>query len=125
MFNKTYFALSVVIFIIEVLTALFVRDRFVRPYLGDVLVVILLYCFTQSFFRLPVFIVAAGVLLFSFIMEFLQYIHIVNKLGLEKSVFARTVMGTSFAWHDLVAYTAGIGVVLLVEKLLKKDLFTS
>jgi len=115
-FNKNYFGLAVLIFTIEVLIALFVRDNFVRPYLGDVLVVILIYCFVRSFLNLPVFTLAIGVLIFSFTLEFLQYINIVEKLGLERSKIARTVIGTSFAWIDLLAYTAGIAIVLVVEK---------
>src|SRR5688572_29080729 len=115
-FNKNYFAFVILFFAIEVLIALFVNDNFVRPYLGDVLVVILIYCFIRSFIRLPVSTVATIVLVFSFSLEFLQYVHIVEKLGLEKSSIARTVMGTSFAWNDLLAYVVGVAIVMVVEK---------
>src|SRR6478609_5115448 len=101
-FNKNYFSLAVLIFIIEVLIALFVHDSFVRPYLGDVLVVILIYCFIKSLLPLPVFPVALFVMAFSFTIEFLQYIHIVDKLGLRKSTLAKTVIGISFAWNDIL-----------------------
>ena len=118
-FNKNYLGLTILIFVIEVLIALFVRDTVVRPYLGDVLVVILLYCFIKSFINLPAFPVAMVVLLFAFTIEFLQYVNLVEMLGLEKSRLARTVLGTSFAWLDLVSYTVGLLVVLVVEKQLK------
>jgi Protein of unknown function (DUF2809) len=124
-FNKNYFGLAVLIFIIEILIALFVRDGFVRPYLGDVLVVILIYCFVKSFLPLPVFPVAILVMAFSFTIEFLQYIHIVDKLGLRKSTLAKTVIGTSFAWNDILAYVAGIAIILLVEKYRPKKIKTS
>lgn len=122
-FNKNYFVLTVLIFCIEVLIAIFVHDNVVRPYLGDVLVVILIYCFVKSFLKLSVLTVAIFVLVFSFTIEILQFLNIVEKLGLEKSEIARTVMGTSFAWIDLVAYIAGIAIVLIFEKYcLKKEL---
>ena len=122
-FNRNYFNLAIFIFIIEVLIALFVNDRFIRPYGGDVLVVILIYCFVKSFFGFPIAPVALGVLLFSFVLEILQSIKIVEKLGLEKSAIARTVIGTSFAWMDILSYIVGIGIVLFVEKVvLKKEL---
>jgi hypothetical protein len=114
-FNKTYFGLAILIFIIEVLIALFVKDNFVRPYVGDVLVVILMYCFAKSFLRVPVRLLAMSVLAFSFIIEALQYVKIVEGLGWEKSQFARTVIGTSFAWADIIAYMVGIAIVLGVE----------
>ncbi len=115
-FNKNYFGLTVLIFIVEVLIALFVHDRFIRPYLGDVLVVILLYCFLKSFLKLSFLTTALGVLIFSFMIEFLQFLHIVEKLHLEESKFARTVLGTSFSWIDLFTYVIGIIIILLVEK---------
>ena len=38
-----------VLLVIEVLIALFVHDNFVRPYIGDVLVVIVIYTFVRIF----------------------------------------------------------------------------
>ncbi len=122
-FNIRYFALAALIFIIEVIIALYVKDRFIRPYGGDVLVVVLMYCFVKSFFDFPVAPLALSVLIFAFVIESLQYIKIMEKLGLEKSALARTVIGTSFAWMDILSYIAGIGMVLLVENVvLKKEL---
>lgn len=119
-FNKHYFGFAVLIFIIEVMIALFVNDNFVRPYLGDILVVILIYCFIKSFLKLPVLNVAVFVLLFSFTIEFLQFLNIVEKLHLEKSKIARTVIGTSFSWIDLLTYIIGISIVILIEKYWQK-----
>jgi hypothetical protein len=122
-FNKNYFGLTLLIFLIEVLIALFVNDTFIRPYLGDVLVVILIYCFLKSFLKLPVLTVALFVLAFSFTIEFLQFFNIVEKLHLEKSKIARIVIGTSFSWIDLLTYIAGIAIVIVVEKYwLKKEI---
>ena len=45
LFRRSYFSFFVLLFIIEVLIALFVNDRLIRPYVGDFLVVILIYCF--------------------------------------------------------------------------------
>lgn len=125
-FNKNYFGFAVLIFFIEVLIALFVHDSFVRPYLGDVLVVILIYCFLKSFLQLPVLTVAIFVLIFSFAIEFLQFLNIVEKLRLEKSKIARTVIGTSFSWIDLLTYIVGIAIVIIVEKYwFKKEIKTT
>ncbi|WP_035671154.1 DUF2809 domain-containing protein [Flavobacterium sp. 83] len=115
-FNKNYFCFAILIFFIEVLIALFVHDSFVRPYLGDVLVVILIYCFSKSFLKLPVLTVALFVLLFSFTIEFLQFLHIVEILHLEKSKIAKTIIGTSFSWIDLLTYIIGIAIVIIIEK---------
>lgn len=115
-FNKAYFFFTVLIFAIEVLIAVFVEDNFIRPHLGDVLVVILIYCFLRSFLRLSVLTTAMLVLIFSFSLEFLQYLKIVEKLGLENSRIARTILGTSFDWMDLINYMLGIAMVILIER---------
>ncbi|PZX91889.1 DUF2809 domain-containing protein [Flavobacterium aquariorum] len=115
-FNKNYFGFAILIFLIEILIALYMNDPFVRPYLGDVLVVILMYCFLKSFLKIPVLTVAIVVLFFSFTVEFLQFLNIVEKLGLGKSKIARTVIGTSFSWIDLLTYLFGISIVIVTEK---------
>ncbi|MBT4969798.1 MAG: DUF2809 domain-containing protein [Bacteroidetes bacterium] len=115
-FNKKYFGLAVLIFLVEIAIALFVHDNFIRPYIGDLLVVVLIYCFIKSFLKLPVLTVALFVLIFSFSIEILQFLNIVEKLGLENSKTAKIVIGTSFNWLDLLAYLTGIGFVLITEK---------
>jgi len=115
-FNKNYFGLAILFFCIEVLIALFLNDSVIRPYLGDVLVVILIYCFLKSFLQLPVLTAAIFVLIFSFAIEFLQFLNIVEILQLEKSKIARTVIGTSFSWIDLLTYVVGIAIAIIVEK---------
>ena len=117
-FNKTYFVFATLLFLLEVLIALFVKDRFVRPYLGDVLVVILIYCFIKSFFDFAVTALIIAVLVFAFTIEFLQYLHFIKWLGLEKSTIASIVFGTSFAWNDIIAYTAGALIIAGIESLL-------
>jgi hypothetical protein len=114
-FNKKYLILTIILFVIEVLIAVFVRDAFVRPYVGDYLVVILIYCAVRTVLNASVWKVALGVLLFSFLIETLQYFHIVNRLGLENNVVARTVIGYGFEWEDILAYTLGIVTVLVFE----------
>ncbi|VXB88523.1 conserved membrane hypothetical protein [Flavobacterium sp. 9AF] len=116
LFKKQYFIATILLFLTEVGIALYIHDDFIRPYMGDVLVVLLLYCFIQSFFTFSVKATAVFVLLFSFTIEFLQYIHIVEKLGLQKYAIARTVLGTSFSWIDLLCYTIGVILIVLIEK---------
>jgi hypothetical protein len=115
-FNRAYFGLFALIFNVEVLIALYVHDQIIRPYFGDLLVVILIYCFIKSFLRTKVFPTAIFVLLFAFAVEMLQYLNIVEVLGLQNNRLARTVIGTSFEWIDILAYISGILIVVLVEK---------
>jgi Protein of unknown function (DUF2809) len=119
-FNGGYFIITAVLFCIEVGIARYAHDKIIRPYIGDVLVVALIYCFVKSFFNTGIFITAFGVLLFSYFIEMLQYFNIVKLLGLQKSGTASVVLGTYFEWLDLAAYTAGIAVVIALEMLRTK-----
>jgi hypothetical protein len=103
----------------EVFIALFVNDDFVRPYLGDVLVVILLYCFARSFLKIGIKEALLSVLIFAFTIEFFQNCGIVKYLGLEDNRMARVVISTSFSWLDMLCYTAGGGIVFFAERLRK------
>ncbi|MEL7475237.1 MAG: DUF2809 domain-containing protein, partial [Cyanobacteria bacterium J06555_12] len=58
---------------LEVAIALYVDDRFVRPYIGDVLVVISLYALIRAWFKYSIESTAVGVLIFSYCIEVLQY----------------------------------------------------
>lgn len=115
-FDKKYFCWAVLLFSLETGIALFVHDNFIRPYFGDVLVVVLIYCFVKSFVKIEVIPAAVCVLLFAFFIEGLQYLNLVEKLGLQHNKIARTVIGTSFSWEDLLCYLAGFVIVLLSEK---------
>ena len=114
-FDKKYFLFTTILFVIEVLIALFVRDAFVRPYVGDYLVVILIYCAVRTVWNAPIKSVAIGVLLFAYVVEVLQYFQIVNKLGLQNNIIAKTIIGYGFEWLDLLAYTLGIMTILALE----------
>jgi Protein of unknown function (DUF2809) len=116
LFSRNYFLLALSILTVEVIIALFIHDSFVRPYIGDVLVVMLIYFLLKSFFPLPVLTAITAVLGFAFFIEVLQYLHIVNRLGWNHCRLARIVIGTSFSWADLLAYTAGALGVLVFEK---------
>ncbi|MCC6762627.1 MAG: DUF2809 domain-containing protein [Chitinophagaceae bacterium] len=116
-FSRGQYAIAaVLLLLIEIAIALFVHDRFVRPYLGDVLVVILIYCSVKSVKpSLPWRSTAIAVLMFAFAIEGLQYLKLVRLLGLQHNLLARTIIGTDFAWADMWCYVAGIALVWWIE----------
>lgn len=121
-FNRLYFSLFLLIFVTEVLIAIYLHDGFIRPYAGDFLVVILIYCFVRSFLQAPVVPVAIGVLVFSYLIETLQYFNVVKLIGLEHSRIANIVIGNHFTWADILAYTLGIGFTILMENIKPRTL---
>ncbi|WP_202947651.1 ribosomal maturation YjgA family protein [Acaryochloris marina] len=51
---------------------------------------------------------AIGVCIIALAIEVLQYFKIIELLGLGSSSLAKTVIGTTLSWEDLVAYRLGI-----------------
>ncbi|MBU1393576.1 MAG: DUF2809 domain-containing protein [Gammaproteobacteria bacterium] len=122
--RKFFFIYAVLLFLTEVLIALYAPAGFIRGFVGDVLVVILLFCMARAVVP-PVFNpvansknegikrlfqtpwLAFAVLLFAFAIEFGQYGGLVDKLGLGGNRLARIVIGSHFDPLDLVAYFVG------------------
>ena len=115
-FRRRYLFAAVLLLLVEICIALYVRDSLVRPYGGDFLVVILIYCVGRAVLNWSVTAVAIATLLFSFAVEIGQYYSLVDRLGLRGNRLAEIVIGTGFSWGDLLAYTLGILAVFLVEQ---------
>ncbi|WP_299836152.1 DUF2809 domain-containing protein [uncultured Tenacibaculum sp.] len=64
--------------------------------------------------------IAIGVLCFSFAVEILQYFKIVEILGLQDNKLMRIVIGSTFSFGDLIAYTLGIITVYFIETYKKR-----
>jgi uncharacterized membrane protein len=117
-FNRHYFLAAIILLVVEICIAKFVHDKIIRPYIGDFLVVILIYCLVKTFFNTPVFATAIGVLLFSYAVETAQYFNVVGILGLQNSKLAKIIIGSAFEWADLLMYTGGILTAVAAEKYL-------
>lgn len=113
-FNLKYFLLSFVLFITEILIATLLKHIFfVRAYLGDVIVVMLLYTLVKSFFIIKYDRkIIAGIFIFSCLIEWAQYFNIADKLGFPRGSIMYIVVGNSFSWVDIACYA--IGCLLLL-----------
>ncbi len=115
-FNVKHFLVSMLLFAILVFIALFVRDSFVRPFLGDVLVVIWMYTFLAAFLSIRHKALSLFVLAFAYCVEIAQYFRLVEALGLQNNTLASIVIGSTFDWLDMLAYTLGWGVIWVFLK---------
>ncbi len=118
-----YFLCFFLLLVIEICIAAFLDSGFVRNYVGDFLVVILIYCFIRSILNTRPLQTAIFTLVFAYSVEILQYFSIVHKLNLQNNNIAKIIIGTSFEWADIIAYTIGIISVLAIERLCTKKAF--
>lgn len=115
----TYLLVASLLLGVEILIGLFVRDAWLRPYGGDVLATIFVYCLLRGLTGGTVGRSLLLALLISYGIELGQYMRLVDHLGLGRYQVARVVLGSTFAWSDMLAYTIGAGIVLAIESFAK------
>lgn len=110
-----YAVATLFLLLIEVIIALYVHDDFIRPYVGDVLVVIVIYTFIRiivpekcKLIPLFLFVFAAGV-------ELLQLANIVEILGAADNKFLKILIGSVFDIKDIVCYAVGCVILCMYE----------
>lgn len=103
---------------VEIAIALFVRDRIVRPYVGDTLAVILVHCFFRAVTAWRPLPCALAAMAVATVIEFGQLAGVLHWIGLGENRIARTVLGSGFEAMDFVAYGAGAAIAVAVERLL-------
>lgn len=108
-----------VLLVLEILIALYVDDTFIRPYGGDILIVMLLGCLVRSLYPKGKLWLSLWLLLFTVAVEISQYFSLVDRIGLGQIGFFRTLMGTDFAWGDIWSYAVGCIFFFLADWLLR------
>ena len=106
---------------IEILIGLY-ASGWVRNYLGDVLIVILLYtlCRTVSPERPSnPYILPTAILAFAFIVEFLQLWGFCDRFGITNRLL-RIIIGTGFSPEDLLSYAIGSVPCYITELILRR-----
>ena len=115
---------TVIILIIEVIIGLYAHG-WIRNYLGDVLVVILLYTLYRTIipdWPAKWYVLPTVILVFAFVVEFLQLWGFCDRFGITNR-FLRIIIGTGFSIEDLVSYTIGIVPCYVVEYLTMRRKF--
>ena len=113
-FHVGYFLIAISLFLIEVLIAKYVTG-WVRSYLGDVLVIMLIYSTMMTVIELNKKLVVLLTLVLAFAIEFSQYVKLTELLGFEKGSVAYIVLGNTFSIEDLVCYVLGGFIILIIE----------
>lgn len=115
-----YATAAALLFAVEMCIALFVHDGFVRPYLGDVLAVILVYCGLRAVLPFRPASAAMAAFAIGALIEVGQAIHALDLLGVHNAVI-RVVLGTGFEWWDFAAYAAGALLALAGERIASRS----
>lgn len=111
-----YFSLTTLCFIACILIVVFFSDnQIIRGFIGDIIVISLIYFFIKIFCDFNALKLAIFTLVIAYTTEFLQYLNLTALLGLEHNVMARIIFGTVFDPYDLAAYTIGVVLVYIID----------
>jgi hypothetical protein len=115
-FDRSSFLIFLLILMLEIIIGTFFHDRFVRYFVGDVLIVVLICYFIRSWWAIRLWILLLGTLIFAFLTELAQYVDLIGLLGWQHSELTRLTIGSTFDWTDLLAYTIGTGLSFIIAK---------
>lgn len=115
-----YFLLFLLLLGIEIAIAKFLKTGFIRAYLGDFLVVILLYCLLMSTLKPSVKTGLVLTLAIAFAIELLQLVDLTRFFPQEYKKLATLILGSQFSWLDLLMYVLGIICAGITELVLHK-----
>lgn len=118
--NIKHLCAFILLFTIEVIIAIFIDDNFIRDYVGDVLVVVLIYCFVNSFIGNEIKLLWFYIFVFAALVEIGQYFNLVDLLGLGGNSLARIVLGTVFDIRDIICYFIGCIGIWIFEIVVRK-----
>ncbi len=112
-----------VIVMIIILVGLLSRQlSFVPLYIGDVLWAMMIYYGMKMLFVYNDYkVIGLYSILICYLVEFGQLINTPALKYVRATLLGRLVLGQGFLWSDLLAYSIGIGLCVLLEKLLAHD----
>lgn len=120
----TYFTLTIATIIAGLLSRNF---KFIPLFIGDILWALMVYfivCFL--FINKPSKFIIIASLLFCYAIEFSQLYKAPWINELRHTIFGKLVLGEGFLWSDLLCYTVGVGIgVLLDLYAIRKKIHTS
>lgn len=116
-----YLAIFCGLLAVEVCIALFVHDAFVRPYVGDMLVTLLLCCMCRVILPDKIRLLPVFVFLFAACVEIGQYFDVVALMGLTDNRFLSIALGRTFSWMDLVCYAIGCVAAFVLDEVIRRS----
>ena len=93
---------------------------FLRAYVGDVLVIPLIYCFVRIFYVRRCIWLPAAVGGLGILAEVLQYFNLCGLLGIPKGSLLWILLGSSADFGDIVCYAVGVALIYAAEWALVK-----
>ena len=112
---KKYSTIFILILVTEIAIAVFHFHKWIRYYVGDLLIIPLLYCLVRMITKLSKMKAALLVLAIAIASEISQYYKLNEFLNINNKALLLFI-GNSYDIIDILAYILGIFTIILIEK---------
>lgn len=117
-FSRNYFLVLCTILSTEIVIALYIHDTLIRPFIGDLLAVVLVYCGIKTCIRGKKKVAVTLSLGIAFCIELLQATPFLEWIGFSTHKMALMILGSTFDWLDILAYSVGAVLIIIFEYLI-------
>ena len=111
----------IIILIVEVFIALYVHDNVIRPYVGDILVIICIYLLLRIIIPEKIKYLSLYVLILAILVEIMQYFNFTDMLSAQNKIL-KIALGSTFDINDIVCYVIGYIIIILFEQFERRKL---
>ncbi|MCG8572360.1 MAG: DUF2809 domain-containing protein [Spirochaetes bacterium] len=119
--QKTYFLFFFLFFLIATGIFLF-TNGFIRGFAGDMVIIAILYLLIRLLTPLSKYFSLSIVLVFAFLIEFIQLLQLPQKFNLSHNLFINITIGATFDPLDLLAYCIGGLLILTLDFFIIKSM---
>ena len=112
---KKYSTIFILLFVTEIAIAVFHFHQWIRYYLGDLLIIPLLYCFIRMVTKFSIKATVILVMFIAFASEISQYYKLNEHLNITNK-WLLLLIGNSFSIIDIYAYILGLIPIYLIKK---------
>jgi DNA integrity scanning protein DisA with diadenylate cyclase activity len=115
--NLKYISAFFCLLLIETAIALYVHDTIIRPYVGDILVMILMYTFIKGIIPRRIRFLPVYLFIFACAVEVAQYFKLASILHLQNNRVVSTIVGSSFDIKDILCYLIGTAILIYLNRI--------
>lgn len=110
-----YLIIFIVIFMVEVFIGVYSHSGIIRNYVGDILVIPVMYFFVRIIYPKRIRKLPYILFLFAVIVEILQYMKINDILGIEGSSLLGILLGSTGDIKDILCYFIGTIIIIIID----------
>lgn len=115
--RRYYFLWSILLLMIECFIAYYVHDAVIRPYVGDILVIILLSCMGRILSPDKPKYIGLYMMIVGIVVEMMQGLSLLECWGIQNRVL-EILLGATFDKVDILCYVAGGTLFTIIETII-------